>query len=98
MVDNVDEYYERIKNNSAKILSVPETKEWGMREMQVECPDGHIIKIRGWSVSGEGEVLALCLAPDWWLNRIRGSGPATRTIEEPTSFQRSGCQRPAHYY
>lgn len=45
VVDDVDEYYELIKDSGAKILSVPETKEWGMREMLVECPDGHIIRI-----------------------------------------------------
>lgn len=44
MVDNVDEYYKLIKDSGAKILSTPETKEWNMREMFVECPDGHIIR------------------------------------------------------
>lgn len=45
VVDDVDEYYELIKDSGAKILSAPETKEWNMREMLVECPDGHIIRI-----------------------------------------------------
>jgi len=45
IVDNVDEYYELIKDHGAKILMRPETKEWNMREMIVECPDGHIIRI-----------------------------------------------------
>jgi predicted enzyme related to lactoylglutathione lyase len=45
VVDNVDEYYESIKDTGAKILSPPDTKEWGMREMLVECPDGHMIRI-----------------------------------------------------
>jgi hypothetical protein len=44
MVDNVDDYYESIKTTGAKILSKPATKEWNMREMLVECPDGHIIR------------------------------------------------------
>jgi hypothetical protein len=44
VVDNVDEYYELIRDGEAKILSVPDTKEWNMREMLVECPDGHIIR------------------------------------------------------
>ena len=44
VVDNVDEYYESIKNSGAKILTKPDTKEWNMREMLVECPDGHIIR------------------------------------------------------
>ena len=45
VVDNVDEYYESIKDKGAKILVQPMTKEWNMREMLVECPDGHIIRI-----------------------------------------------------
>ena len=44
MVDNVDEYYEEIKGLGAKILTQPTTMEWNMREMLVECPDGHIIR------------------------------------------------------
>ncbi len=43
-VDNVDEYYEVIKARGAKILSPPGDKEWFMREMLVEDPDGHIIR------------------------------------------------------
>lgn len=43
-VDNVDEYYETIKARGAKIVSPPENKEWFMREMLVEDPDGHIIR------------------------------------------------------
>jgi hypothetical protein len=45
VVDNVDEYYELIKDSGAKIIAVPDSKEWNMREMLVECPDGHIIRI-----------------------------------------------------
>ena len=44
MVENVDDYYESIKDSGAIILSKPDTKEWNMREMLVECPDGHIIR------------------------------------------------------
>jgi hypothetical protein len=44
VVDNVDEYYESIKDSGAKILAVPDNKEWSMREMLVECPDGHNIR------------------------------------------------------
>ena len=44
VVDNVDEYYELIKDRGAKILSKPVSKEWNMREMLVECPDRHIIR------------------------------------------------------
>ena len=44
VVDNVDEYYESIKDKGAKVVAVPESKEWNMREMLVEDPDGHIIR------------------------------------------------------
>ncbi|HEY0433184.1 MAG TPA: VOC family protein [Chitinophagaceae bacterium] len=44
VVENVDDYYEEIKTSGAKIISKPETKEWNMREMLVECPDGHIFR------------------------------------------------------
>ena len=43
-VDNVDEYYDIIKARGAKILSPPQDKQWFMREMLVEDPDGHIIR------------------------------------------------------
>ncbi|MBS1918533.1 MAG: hypothetical protein JST87_19875 [Bacteroidetes bacterium] len=44
MVDNVNEYYNHIKVRGAKILSLPESKPWNMREMLIEAPDGHIIR------------------------------------------------------
>lgn len=44
LVDDVDAYYKFIKAKGAKILSVPETMEWNMREMVVEDPDGHHIR------------------------------------------------------
>ncbi len=43
-VDNVDEYYEVIKARGATIISPPGDKEWFMREMLVQDPDGHIIR------------------------------------------------------
>jgi N-acetylglutamate synthase-like GNAT family acetyltransferase/catechol 2,3-dioxygenase-like lactoylglutathione lyase family enzyme len=43
-IDNVDELYETIKSRGAKILSPPQTMEWGVREMLVEDPDGHKIR------------------------------------------------------
>ena len=43
-VDNVDEYFDIIKARGAKIVSQPQDKEWYMREMLVEDPDGHIIR------------------------------------------------------
>lgn len=44
MVENVDAYFELIKANGAKILVEPVDREWFMREMLVEDPDGHIIR------------------------------------------------------
>jgi hypothetical protein len=44
IVDDVDAYYNSIKGKDPKILSKPESKEWNMREMLVEDPDGHIIR------------------------------------------------------
>lgn len=44
LVDDVDEYYKVIKEKGAKIIAQPEDKEWNMREMFVEDPDGHIIR------------------------------------------------------
>ncbi len=43
-VDDVDEYYERIKAKGAKILCPPEDMEWNVREMLVEDPDGHKLR------------------------------------------------------
>jgi catechol 2,3-dioxygenase-like lactoylglutathione lyase family enzyme/GNAT superfamily N-acetyltransferase len=44
MVDNVDQLHERIRTKGGKVLSEPEDKEWGLREMLVEDPDGHVIR------------------------------------------------------
>lgn len=43
-VENVDEYYEQIKEKGAKILYPPESMDWDVREMLVEGPDGHRIR------------------------------------------------------
>jgi len=43
-VDNVDEFYEQVKAKGAKIILAPETKEWNVREMLIEDPDGHKIR------------------------------------------------------
>jgi catechol 2,3-dioxygenase-like lactoylglutathione lyase family enzyme len=45
LVDNVDEYYHSIKDKGAKIIAEPDSKPWNMREMLVEDPDGHIIRV-----------------------------------------------------
>jgi GNAT superfamily N-acetyltransferase/catechol 2,3-dioxygenase-like lactoylglutathione lyase family enzyme len=44
MIDNLDEYYEYVKANGAKIRSAPENMEWGLREMLIEDPDGHMLR------------------------------------------------------
>ena len=44
LLENVDAYYENIKTKGVKIVATPESKEWNMREMLVEDPDGHIIR------------------------------------------------------
>lgn len=44
ILDNVDEYYQQIKGKGAKILVEPVDREWNMREMLIEDPDGHIIR------------------------------------------------------
>jgi catechol 2,3-dioxygenase-like lactoylglutathione lyase family enzyme len=44
MLDNVDEYYEKIKAKGANIVSPPESMSWGIREMLVQDPDGHCIR------------------------------------------------------
>lgn len=49
-IDNIDGFYETLKTRGAKILTAPENKEWGVREMLVEDPDGHKIRF-GQSVS-----------------------------------------------
>lgn len=45
IVDDVDAYYNTIKEKGASILSPPEDKAWNMREMFVQAPDGHILRI-----------------------------------------------------
>jgi GNAT superfamily N-acetyltransferase len=44
VVDNVDELHQRIQTKGGHIVSAPENKEWGLREMLVQDPDGHIIR------------------------------------------------------
>jgi len=44
-VDNVDEFYEKIKDKDVEISGPPEDKPWSMREMLVKDPDGHILRI-----------------------------------------------------
>jgi hypothetical protein len=44
-VDDVDELHEELLKRGATIRSGPTNEPWGMREMQVECPDGHILRL-----------------------------------------------------
>src|SRR5262249_20272625 len=43
-VDDVDELYAEIAANGAVVPVPPRDEPWRMREMQVECPDGHILR------------------------------------------------------
>lgn len=43
-VENIDEYYETIKARGATIIWPPDDKPWGLREMLVQDPDGHMIR------------------------------------------------------
>jgi uncharacterized glyoxalase superfamily protein PhnB len=45
IVDDVDAYYEEIKAKGARIITPPKSYEWNMREMLVEDPDGHRLRI-----------------------------------------------------
>lgn len=51
MVNDVDELYQLIKTKGGQIISPPEDKEWGMREMLVQDPDQHVIRFSQHSVS-----------------------------------------------
>ena len=44
ILDNVDDYYNQIKDKDVKIVVKPVDREWNMREMLIEDPDGHIIR------------------------------------------------------
>jgi predicted enzyme related to lactoylglutathione lyase len=43
-MDDVDDYYERIKKLGADIIHAPQNEEWGMREMLVRDPNQHVIR------------------------------------------------------
>ena len=47
-VDDVDSFYEDLKQKRIKILSSIETKPWEMREFCVASPEGHRIVIGQW--------------------------------------------------
>ncbi len=43
-VDDVDDYYNRIKTLGAKITHGPVDEPWGMREIHVQDPNQHVIR------------------------------------------------------
>ena len=43
-VSEVDELHERILKHNGKVLLPPTDREWGVREMLVEAPDGHMLR------------------------------------------------------
>jgi hypothetical protein len=43
-VDDVDELHAELIGRGATITFGPKTEPWGMREMHVECPDGHVLR------------------------------------------------------
>jgi catechol 2,3-dioxygenase-like lactoylglutathione lyase family enzyme len=44
-VDDVDELHQELVRRGANVLSAPVNEPWGMREMRVECPDGHVLRL-----------------------------------------------------
>jgi predicted enzyme related to lactoylglutathione lyase len=44
-VDDVDGLYAEYKTSGAKILEAPANRPWGRREMIVEDPDGHRLRL-----------------------------------------------------
>jgi catechol 2,3-dioxygenase-like lactoylglutathione lyase family enzyme len=43
-IDDVDDYYQRIRKAGAKILHGPEDKPWGCREVHVQDPNQHVLR------------------------------------------------------
>jgi len=43
VVDSVDSLYHEFRSREVQLMSVPESKPWGMREFLVTTPDGHRI-------------------------------------------------------
>ena len=44
-IDNIDDYTALIKQAGAEIIYGPADEPWGMREIHVKDPDGHILRI-----------------------------------------------------
>ena len=58
-IDDVDALYEEYKASGANIRQPPTTFQWGMREMNIEDPDGHRLRI-GHATDEPSENVALC--------------------------------------
>lgn len=43
-VDDVDDYYERIKERGAEVIFGPQDEPWGVREIHVRDPNQHVIR------------------------------------------------------
>jgi predicted enzyme related to lactoylglutathione lyase len=43
-LDDVDDYYERIKRSGAEVIQEPRNMPWGMREMHVRDPNQHVLR------------------------------------------------------
>jgi hypothetical protein len=43
-VEDVDALHEELQNKGAVILVAPQNEPWGLREMHVQCPDGHMLR------------------------------------------------------
>ena len=44
-VDRIDSYCGEIRDRGAEIVCGPTDEPWGMREIQVRDPDGHVLRI-----------------------------------------------------
>jgi catechol 2,3-dioxygenase-like lactoylglutathione lyase family enzyme len=44
-VEDVDELHAEVVRRGAIVKVGPTDEPWGMREMQIECPDGHILRM-----------------------------------------------------
>jgi len=79
LVDDVDAYHDTIKAKGAKILSPPETMEWGLREMIVEDPDGHKIRFGQGASSSDDKTTSTSLPASV---RISSRMPDRKAMEQ----------------
>lgn len=57
-LDDIDAFHEKIKSKGAKIIVEPTNREWGVREMLVEDPDGHCIRFGQNALLSDKEITA----------------------------------------